>query len=63
METVPRVECFRLGWNSEGKRREEEDGRRPQIEDPPSESGEKGPMGSPVCRVKEGWILDMGEKL
>jgi hypothetical protein len=64
MLTVPRSRCRSFGWKKAGKVRS--DGlpeRRPHIEVPPSESGARGPRGSPVWKEKDFWIEWMGAKL
>lgn len=56
IDTVPISACFREGWNSEGKKRWEGPLIKPQMEEPPSEAGESGPIGSPVWKEKDFWM-------
>jgi hypothetical protein len=57
METVPRSACFSFGCSVAVKvLLEAEPDRRPHIEEPPSESEEVGPRGSPVWKEKFFWM-------
>jgi hypothetical protein len=62
--TVPLSRCFSFGWKKAGKVLSAGfPESRPHTEVPPSESGERGPRGSPVWKEKDFWMEWMGEKL